>query len=226
MVVLLVILTVAAILTVEFVMYRRRMREKAKAEAPVRWDNLEAAMPPLYRSPAGLFYHSGHTWAYLDPSGEASVGIDDFAQGIIGHIERIELPAPGTKVRQGERAFTLVQKNKSIDFVSPLDGYVNAVNAFVNRDTSLLKKHPYTEGWLLTIQPNNLVRNLRKLKIGSEALDWLEKETKRFVEFLTLHSARPQEVGITMHDGGLYLEGIVEKIDGELLQLLMRKFFR
>lgn len=224
MVVLLVILTIAALLTVEFVMHRRRAREKTRASEG--WITLEPALSPVSRSPAGLFYHSGHTWAHLSPSGEANVGIDDFAQGIIGSIERIELPAPGTRVRQGEKAFTVIQKSKKIDFVSPLDGLVRSVNESVNPDPGLVKKHPYTDGWLFTIQPNNLIHNLKRLKIGGEALAWLEKEVRRFVEFLALHSAKPQEVGVTMHDGGLYLEGVVEKIDGELLQLVTKKFFR
>ena len=226
MVVLLVILTVAVLLAVEFAIHLRRKREQEKATAPVSWSGLETAIPPFRRSPAGLFYHSGHTWAHLDPSGEANVGIDDFAQGIIGEIERIELPVPGTKLRQGEKAFTLVQKNKKIDFVSPLDGFVRSVNESVNPDTGLVKQHPYTKGWLFSIQPSNLIHNLKRLRVGAEALVWLEKEVKRFVEFLALHSARPQEVGVTMHDGGLHIDGVVEKIDGELLQLLMKKFFR
>ncbi len=224
MVVLLVILTIAVLLTVEFVMYRRRAREKAKATEG--WITLEPALSSVSRSPAGFFYHSGHTWAHLDPSGEANVGMDDFAQGIIGEIDRIELPASGTRLRQGEKAFTVVQKNKRIDFVSPLDGLVRSVNESVNPNTGLVKQHPYTDGWLFTVQPSNLIHNLKRLKIGKEALAWIEREVRRCVEFLALHSARPQEVGVTMHDGGLYLEGVVEKIDGELLQILTRKFFR
>ncbi len=224
MVVLLVILTIAALLTVEFVMHRRRAREKAKGTSG--WITLEPALSPVSRSPAGLFYHSGHTWAHLDPSGEANVGIDDFAQGIIGEIERIDLPSPGTRIRQGEKAFTVVQKKKKIDFVSPLDGVVRSVNEAVNPDTGRVKRAPYTDGWLFTVQPSDLIHNLKRLKIGEEAVAWLEKEVRRFVEFLAIHSARPQEVGVTMHDGGLYFEGVVEKIDGELLQILTRKFFR
>jgi hypothetical protein len=47
-----------------------------------------------------------------------------------------------------------------------------------------------------------------------------------FLEFITLHRATPQEVGVTMQDGGHCIEGVTESIDGELLQLLVKKFFR
>lgn len=226
MVFFLVLLTVTAFITLECVMEKRRKREREKREVPAPWGMLETAAVPAYRSPAGLFYHSGHTWAHLNPTGEANVGIDDFAQGIIGAIERFELPPPGTVVRQGERAFSVVQKNKKIDFVSPIDGIVKSVNKAVTPDSAVVKRDPYVKGWLLTVEPVNLIQNLKKLKVGKEAFDWLERETKRFVEFLSLHAARPQEVGVTMHDGGLYIEGVVENIDGELLQILARKFFR
>lgn len=226
MIFFLVILTFVAFITVEYLMVRRKQRAEKMASLSKRWNILATATPPVYRSAPGLFYHSGHTWAYLDPSGEANVGMDDFAQGIVGKIERIEFPLPGARLRQGERAFTVVQKNKKVDFVSPLDGVVRTVNEAVTRDTDLIKRFPYTRGWLLTVEPTELISNLKRLKVGREALEWLEKEGKRFVEFLALHSARPQEVGVTMLDGGLYAEGVIENVDGELLHLLIKKFFR
>lgn len=226
MIFFLVLLTFAVFITAEVLLERRSKRAETRVRAPGKWDILDTAMPPVVRSSAGLFYHSGHTWAFLDPSGEASVGIDDFAQGVIGKIDGIELPAPGTRLRQGEKAFTVLQKNKRIDFVSPLDAVVKSVNEAVSPDADLVKRFPYTRGWLLAVEPDNLIQNLKRLKIGREALDWLGKETRRFVEFLSLHAARPQEVGVTMHDGGLYIDGVIENIDGELLQILERKFFR
>jgi hypothetical protein len=36
----------------------------------------------------------------------------------------------------------------------------------------------------------------------------------------------PQEVGVTLPDGGTHTEGILETMDGEILQIVIRKFFR
>ncbi|MGB6409982.1 MAG: glycine cleavage system protein H [Candidatus Deferrimicrobiaceae bacterium] len=228
MVLALILTTIAAFLLIEFAfrMWSRRAKERAGTIAPALRTALVPAALPEFRLPGGLFYHSGHTWAHLTPSGEAEIGIDDFAQGIIGRIDRIELPRPGERLRQGEKAFTVVQGNKKIDFVSPLDGIVSAANDDMNADTGKLKKDPYRSSWLLSAMPTNVAQNIRKLRIAGDASAWLERELMVFLEFITLHRATPQEVGVTMQDGGHCIEGVTESIDGELLQLLVKKFFR
>ena len=228
MVLALVIATIAAFLLIELAyrMWSRRAKEKAGETVPAMRTALLPVALPEFRLPGGFFYHRGHTWAHLTPSGEAQIGLDDFAQGVLGRIDRIELPRPGTVLRQGEKAFSVVQGKKKIDFVSPVDGIVNAANDDLNADTAMIKKDPYQASWLLTLMPTNITQNIKKLRIARDAADWLEREMMVFLEFITLHRATPAEVGITMQDGGHVIEGVMEKIDGELLQLLVRKFFR
>ena len=224
MVPVLVILTFAAFLLVDFAVQRRR--ERVAAEAVVLAAPAEDPAAPIrrhgYRLPGGVFVHGGHTWAFLTPSGEARVGIDDFARGVVGRIDRVELPIPGAALRQGERAFTIVQGRKRIELVSPLDGVVSAVNP----DPNALTGDPYHAGWLVAIKPANLAHNLKRLRIAADATAWLEKETRRFAEFIALHTARPLEVGVTMQDGGQAAAGALETVDGELLQIAVKKFFR
>jgi glycine cleavage system H lipoate-binding protein len=223
MVPILVLLTIAAFLLVELAIAWKK-RKAAEKNTVTTASNLNLA--PAYRMPEGLFYHGGHTWAYLTPTGDALVGLDDFAQGVIGKIDRIELPEPGTSVRQGETAFTVIQDRKRIDFVSPIGGRVDSVNGRVNSEIERLKEDPYGSSWLFAIRPGDIANDLRKMRIARDAAAWLERETARFTEFVTRHMAVPQEVGITMQDGGVCVNGIVEGIDGELLHLLVRKFFR
>ncbi len=225
MVPVLVLLTFAVFILVDVALKRKRARI-AVADTIVLAAPVPVAAAPIhpagYRLPGGVFVHGGHTWAYLQPTGEARVGIDEFARGVIGRIDRIEVPAPGAELRQGERAFTVVQGRKRIELLSPLDGFVAAVNS----DPAALKGDVYESGWLLAIRPANLAHNLKKLRIAADASAWLEKETRRFAEFIALHSARPQEVGVTMQDGGQVTAGALETVDGELLQIVLRKFFR
>ena len=196
MVPILVVLTIAVFLIVELTIAWRRRNVRVREAVPA------------YRIPEGLFFHGGHTWAHLTPAGEALVGMDDFAQAVIGSIDRIELPEPGTELRQGEKAFTVVQRNKRIDFVSPLCGRVSTVNERVNTEVGRLKEDPYGTGWLFAIRPGDIVHDLRKTRIARDAAAWLEKETARFAEFVTLHRAVPQEVGVTLPDGGTCVDGV------------------
>ena len=47
--------------------------------------------------PAGIFISPSHSWIGLKMNGIVQVGIDDFAQKILGPIEEIELPKAGAK---------------------------------------------------------------------------------------------------------------------------------
>ena len=224
MVVLLVLFTLLVCIGVNLAL---RWREKASAEA-----RLVVAPSALFPSrtaqelPGGLFVHSGHTWAKLDSSGAVQVGLDGFAQGILGRVDRFELPPDGAKLRQGEPAFAALQSGKRIEFVSPVDGVVCAVNGEINADPASARKEPYEKGWAFMIRPSNLSQNLKKLRIGPEAAAWLEREARSFTEFLSLHRAVPVEIGVTMADGGIHADGIMESMDGEILQIAIRKYLR
>lgn len=220
MVVLLVLLTVLGCIGVNMAL---RRKEKAAA---VREPSALFPSQTAQELPGGLFVHSGHTWAKLDATGAVQVGLDGFAQGILGRVDRFELPPDGATLRQGEPAFAALQGGKRIEFVSPVDGVVCAVNERINADPAAARKEPYEKGWAFMIRPSNLSRNLAKLRIGAEAAAWMEREARSFTEFLFLHRAAPAEVGATLPDGGIHAGGIMESMDGEILRIAIRKYFR
>jgi glycine cleavage system H lipoate-binding protein len=223
MVVLLVLLTILGCIVVSLAL---RRRGKAADSRSVRKPAALFPSRATQELPGGLFVHDGHTWAKLDSSGAVQVGLDGFAQGILGRVDRFELPPDGAKLRQGEPAFAALQSGKRIEFVSPVDGVVCAVNEQINADPAAARKDPYEKGWAFMIRPSNLSRNLKKLRIGAEATAWLEREARSFTEFLSLHRAVPVEVGVTLADGGIHADGIMESMDGEILQITIRKYFR
>ncbi len=225
MVLILVLITILGCIAVEWTLQRKAAR--LAANSPV---NEETArfLPSLSGQEAlgGLFLHSGHTWARLDPSGVVRVGLDAFARGILGKVDRFELPEEGTMIRQGSPAFAALQAGKKIEFVSPVDGVVCAVNRPINEELQASREEPYGKGWTIAIRPSNFTRNLKKLRFGADASEWMSKEVRSFSEFLVLHRAIPQEVGVTLADGGGHVEGIMETMDGEILQITIRKYFR
>ena len=193
MVVLLVLLTILGCFAVDVVLNRRK-----KAAEEARLVREPAALFPSQTAqelPGGLFVHGGHTWAKLDSTGAVQVGLDGFARGILGRVDRFDLPLDGVTVRQGEPAFAALQSGKRIEFVSPVDGVVCAVNDRINVDPAAARKEPYEKGWAFMIRPSNLSQNLKKLRIGAEAAAWLEREARSFTEFLSLHRAVPAGSG-------------------------------
>lgn len=225
MVVILVVLTILGCIAAEMLI-RRAERLRTKESVALRKPGNLLPSLEAQALPGGIFIHGGHTWAKLEPSGAVQVGLDGFARGILGRVDRFELPAEGARFRQGEPAFAALQSGKRIEFVSPIDGIVCAVNQEINADPLGAKKEPYEKGWMFAIRPSDFVRNLDKLRIGKDASAWLEREVRNFTEFLLLHRPVPQEVGVTLRDGGVHAEGILETMDGEILQIVIRKFFR
>ena len=55
----------------------------------------------------GMYFHQGHSWAKPEGDNVVRVGIDDFAQKLVGKIDAIKLPQVGSQVSQGEKAWSL-----------------------------------------------------------------------------------------------------------------------
>ncbi len=225
MVIMLVVLTVLGCVAAELYMRGKEKRKMAEALAAC---GAPGALPTwaAYELPDTHFLHSGHTWAKVESSGDVHVGLDGVARGILGAVDRFELPERGARIRQGEPAFAAIQGGKRIEFVSPVDGVVRKVNEGINSDPQDSKRAPYDKGWALEVEPYDLPGNLKKLRIGREAAGWLEKEVRSFAEFLNAHRAVPQEVGVTMPDGGVHTEGVMETMSPEVMKLAVRKYFR
>ena len=231
MVPILVILTFACFILIEIAL-EHRARKKAEVSVRQRSESAAMSIPPRvspaswgYALPGGVFLHPGHTWAHLELTGEARVGIDDFIRMIMGKVDGVLLPRKGSSVQQGGKLLTLVKGKRQMDVASPLDGVVQVVNDYVALSPERITRDPYQAGWILEIRPTKLLKNIRRLRVGAEASQWFEKELERFSEFIDRNMERPAEVGVTARDGGLYLTGIVEEMDDALFEKLTRTFF-
>ncbi len=197
-------------------------QENLQNPIPSPWSfGLRAESLPL---PSGLFFHPGHTWAHLLPSGEVKVGADAFAAKVLGRIDHVQLPRVGEKREQGERIFAIHQGERRASFPAPLSGIITAVNPRLIGDAEALKKDPYQEGWVVVMKPLALARELKDLAIAEEAARWLEREVSRFVEFVARHLAPDEILGATAADGGLVMEGLLEKMDDDAWQWFQEAF--
>lgn len=170
--------------------------------------------------PQNVFLHKGHTWAAIDGSGEAAIGLDAFAQRAIGKVDKIHLPQIGQKVRQGETFMKVRQGNRTAEFVAPIDGTVTSVAGMVPQRGSRLPE------WVCKIKPNNLSVNLRALKIAEDAVKWMYEELFRLQELVAMQIPRLQTVGATMQDGAVALDNLLENLDDEAWKLFNERFLK
>ena len=172
-----------------------------------------------FEMPDGLQFHPGHTWARAG-NGLATVGIDDFAQKLVGQVTGIELPEVGTAVRQGEPALRIrAEGMEPVDLLSPLDGEVVTVNPRVLQDPTRANGDPYGDGWLFMLRPSRLASNARQLLAGPLARKWMEGVS----EALDRH--RSPELGALAQDGGVPIRGIAQELAPEMPDRLAREFF-
>jgi glycine cleavage system H protein len=171
--------------------------------------------------PQNVFLHSGHTWAGIEQSGEAVVGLDSFVKRAIGRVDAVELPLVGQKVRQGERLLAVRQGNRVAEFVAPVDGVISAVNEMPASAADLRKAE-----WICRMKPSNLAANLKVMRIAEDAVKWMYEELFRLHELVAMQIPRLQTVGVTMQDGAVALENLLETLDDDAWKQFEERFLK
>lgn len=166
-----------------------------------------------------LFYFRNHTWIELERNGKYRIGIDDFARRIIGKAKGIKLPAVGRDLDLEEYAWTIEHKHGDIEFFSPVDGVVESVNQELFEDTGLLTEQPYTGGWLMTVEPKNILKSNKNFLKGKEARAWLGEETNLLNQ--NVHG----EAGVTFHDGAVASTDIGSNLSKKKWNEIVKKHF-
>jgi CheY-like chemotaxis protein len=132
-----------------------------------------------YCVPGGAFVSDGHAWARIDPAGQVWVGMDDFARKALRKIDRVELPAVGTRVKRGEPLFALRRGTDVVRVRAPLSGEVTQVNEALLREPHLAILSPYDRGWTCLVRPSELATELGGLRIGRPVVAWYQAEIDR-----------------------------------------------
>jgi len=177
----------------------------ATAVAPAR-----RATPGLrgwFRVPEGVLFHPGHTWAVPELGHLLKVGVDDFAQLLVGPPESIRLPAAGSALEIGERGWSFGADGKSVDLLSPVAGEVVEVNPEVIEDPSLVSRDPYGKGWLLKVRPDRPGSAFKNLMPGKIAGEWMESSAE------ALSAMMGRQLGTVLQDGGVPVAGLARQID-------------
>ncbi len=140
--------------------------------------------PRVVNVPGGVYVSPEHTWVGIEMTGEGRVGLDDFFQKSVGPVEAIELPEAGRAVRRGDPLFSLKVDGQTLAFSAPLTGKVAHVNHDLDYQLDLMRLRPYEQGWICTIDPQELTADLEKLVIGADAFAWYQTEVRRYTERL------------------------------------------
>ncbi len=105
----------------------------------------------MSNSPEELKYAESHEWARLEEDGTVTVGITDHAQGALGDLVYIELPAVGDNVEVSEACAVVESVKAASDIYAPVTGTVIAINEELEDAPEKVNEYPYSDGWLFQV---------------------------------------------------------------------------
>ncbi len=95
--------------------------------------------------PENLKYTKDHEWILVDGN-TGTVGITEHAQGELGDVVFVELPAVGKSLKQAESFGTIEAVKAVSDLFSPVSGSIVEVNKALAATPELVNKEPYGKG--------------------------------------------------------------------------------
>ncbi|MCD9027508.1 glycine cleavage system protein GcvH [Luteimonas sp. BDR2-5] len=102
--------------------------------------------------PGDLKFMKSHEWARVEGDGKVTVGISDHAQGLLGDLVYVELPAVGDSVEAGNACAVVESVKAASDVYAPLSGTITAVNSDLADKPETINEDAYGEGWLFVIE--------------------------------------------------------------------------
>lgn len=103
--------------------------------------------------PEDLRYSKDHEWVAFDEgTGVATVGVTDYAQGELGDVVFVELPAEGADVVAHSACGTIEAVKAVAELFAPLSGTVTAVNTLLEDQPQAVNADPYGGGWMIRIE--------------------------------------------------------------------------
>ncbi len=105
--------------------------------------------------PDDLRYTEEHEYVRKTDDGIVEIGITDYAQGELGDVVFVELPAVGTRLGKHD-VFGTIEAVKAVsELFSPLAGEVVEMNPRLDQEPALVNSDPYGAGWMIRIRPED-----------------------------------------------------------------------
>ena len=101
--------------------------------------------------PSGLKFLSSHEWVMADGD-EATIGISDHAQELLGDLVFVELPEVGSVVSAGDTVAVVESVKAASDTYAPVSGEVIAVNEELEDSPERINDDPYGDGWMYRVK--------------------------------------------------------------------------
>ena len=147
------------------------------------------------------------------------MGIDDFARQIIGKADDIKVPPMNTKLDRNDPIWLISTGQKGLHMYSPLSGKVVDINPDIIDHPELTTSDPYGRGWILAIEPDDLLKTSKEMLAGRSAKEWLKLEATQLAELIS------KDEGIQRQTKKPILSDFASKSDRRIWGKIDRLFF-
>jgi len=104
--------------------------------------------------PEELKYSEDHEWVRKEGD-VLVVGITDYAQGELGDVVYLDLPAVGDSFEQKDAFGSIEAVKAAADLYMPISGEIVEVNDSLPDTPETINKDPYGDGWMIKIKMSN-----------------------------------------------------------------------
>lgn len=193
-------------------------KSKTQAPGPGTREPLPVSAVEWFDLADDRYFHQGHSWAKPEDQEVVTVGVDDFAQKLLGKAKLIALPPVGSKIGQGEVGWRFEFDSASIGFLSPVEGDVVELNAEILQSPLVVNRYPYGSGWLMKVRVPRMKRDLTNLLHGALASAWMRETV------ITLRQSMGRNIGPVLQDGGVPATGFAQSVAGDAWKEFARGF--
>ncbi len=134
----------------------------------------------------GIFVHPGHAWVEVISPSLVTIGADQFTRSVFGSVERLSLPALGSMLQQGGKAWRLERRTRELVQTSPISGRVEEINQDLAQNPRLLVEKDTKKNWVLKVRPLRLKQELKNLLHGNMLRQWNQAAKDQLVATLTM----------------------------------------
>jgi glycine cleavage system H protein len=176
--------------------------------------------------PNGIFFSKNHTWAHLERSGLAKIGLNQLMYGFAGNLDINPLRYSNEMIRKGDVLAEIGLNGKRLRVFSPVSGRIIKANPRLDREITELPAMNGEQDWLFEIQPTDWKSETSNYLLAEEAAAWFKSELERLKDFLAMQASRysPELSMAVLQDGGELHPDLIEALPHETWKEFQKEF--